>query len=194
MMKTKLITALILLTFSFGAFGRTHTCKNTCRAIPSTLVAKDLKLDDASSAKLTELFKKYDAECKAIKEKYPQIRPQEGSQLTDKQLDANFKNQIASSRALLNLREKYYSKFREILSADQVAKIFKREREYGNRLKAERTRRQAPRNMDKQIEDAVNHRHELSDKQLKDAKNRIEKAQKDLERLSKKLDEELKVR
>ena len=101
-------------------------------------LSNELGLDDATSAKFVEVYKKY---MKALGEVHMEFAnkfkkanaeiTKEGNimkpgfkSLTDAQVDQMMKDRFAISRKTLDVREKYYDEFRKFLSPKQVQKIY----------------------------------------------------------------------
>ena len=71
-----------------------------------------------------EALKKEYAEAK--KEVYGKFRgemPKRGEKPTDEQMDTRMKNHMACQKALVELQEKYYPKFRKMLNPFQAAQV-----------------------------------------------------------------------
>ena len=101
-------------------------------------LSNELGLDDATSAKFVEVYKKY---MKALGEVHMEFAnkfkkdkanaPKDGENkkpefkpLTDAQVDQMMKDRFAISRKTLDVREKYYDEFRKFLSPKQVQKVY----------------------------------------------------------------------
>ena len=71
------------------------------------------------------LKKEYHAERKAVAEKYRGKKLEKGQKPTEEQMDAFMKQGYAKRKALLELEEKYYGKFRKFLAPRQAAQAVK---------------------------------------------------------------------
>ena len=71
------------------------------------------------------LKKEYHAERKAVAEKYRGKKLEKGQKPTEEQMDAFMKQGYAMRKALLDLEEKYYGKFRKFLAPRQAAQAVK---------------------------------------------------------------------
>lgn len=69
------------------------------------------------------LKKEYNDAKKELYTKFRGEMPQRGQKPTDEQMDTNMKMLMARSKALVELNEKYYPKFREILTPMQTAQF-----------------------------------------------------------------------
>lgn len=107
-------------------------------------IANKLELDDATSAKFMETYKAYLKEMHEVYAKYgKQFRGKKDERKSDAQVEQDIKNQFAMSRAIIDVREKYYNKFRAFLNPRQIQVIYSQEREHNDRMKWEKGRRQA---------------------------------------------------
>ena len=80
---------------------------------------KNLKEEDKEAFKA--LMKEYHAERKAVMEKNRGKKLEKGQKPTEEQMDAFMKQGYAVRKALLDLEEKYYGKFRKFLAPWQAA-------------------------------------------------------------------------
>ena len=97
-------------------------------------IASDLALDDATTEKFVKTFTAYQNEAQALgKEEH--LSKDKMADMTDAQVDEAIKGQFKQSRALLDLREKYYKKYREFLSPKQVQRVYAAEKRFHERLK-----------------------------------------------------------
>lgn len=103
-------------------------------------LSDELGLDDATSVKFKEVYKKYmkalgEVHGEFAKEFMKKVKSEEASKdgkkekpafkpLTDAQVDQMMKDRFAISRKTLDVREKYYDEFRKFLSPKQVQKIY----------------------------------------------------------------------
>lgn len=84
---------------------------------------KNLKEEDKEAFKA--LMKEYHAERKAVMEKNRGKKLEKGQKPTEEQMDAFMKQGYANRKALLDLEEKYYGKFRKFLAPWQAAQAVK---------------------------------------------------------------------
>jgi hypothetical protein len=54
--------------------------------------------------------------------------------MSDEEIDQLVKEELQRQRALIDLREKYYSKFKAVLPVKKAAKLFKAEHDFNRRL------------------------------------------------------------
>lgn len=98
--------------------GNVHKGKN-----PKAGFWKILKEEDKEAFK--GLMKEYHADRKAVMEKYRGEKLEKGQKPTEEQMDAFIKKDYARRKALLELEEKYYGKFRKFLVPWQAAQAVK---------------------------------------------------------------------
>ena len=90
---------------------------------PKAMLWKSVKEEDKEAFKA--LMKEYHAERKAVAEKYRGKKLEKGQKPTEEQMDAFMKQGYAKRKALLELEEKYYGKFRKFLAPWQAAQAVK---------------------------------------------------------------------
>lgn len=89
-------------------------------------MAKDLELDQETAPQFIELYKAYRLEnMKINRAHHNRLDPDTA---TESDIDAKIRDGFAMSRELLDLREKYYEKFLELLSPRQAMKMYYLER------------------------------------------------------------------
>lgn len=93
-------------------------------------MARKLNLDDKTAAKFNDVYKRYLTEMQGVRDKFQPLRPEGGKSLTDEQVEQNLLNRFARSRAILDVREKYYREFRKVLNVRQLDRIY--DNEWGN--------------------------------------------------------------
>ncbi|MCH4154761.1 MAG: hypothetical protein LKF31_00470 [Muribaculaceae bacterium] len=94
-------------------------------------MAKMLMLDDATSAKFATVYGDYLKEKMECRKDGKEMRGQDGMKMVNKsdaEIDEMIKNQFAQGHKMININEKYFPKFRQILTAQQVLKLFQSER------------------------------------------------------------------
>lgn len=120
-------------------------------------LSDQMGLDDATSAKFKEVYKKYMKELgevhMAFAKDFEKMRkhdaPQDGENVkpepkafTDAEVDQMMKNRFEIGRKTLDIREKYYKEFRKFLSPKQVQKIFDHGGMNWDKFRNEKNRRQ----------------------------------------------------
>ena len=90
-------------------------------------IVGDLGLDDKTSAKFMEVYKKYMTEMNDLRKEYMPKRPEPGkapAMPTDAEVDKMMRDKFNMGRKMLDIREKYYDEFRKFLSPKQVQKVY----------------------------------------------------------------------
>ena len=94
-------------------------------------MADVLSLDDQTAAKFNETNARYQKEMKELMQKYAPAKKAENADkkeakaVTDEQIKKNIEDGFAKSRAMLDLREKYYKEFSTFLNARQLQRLYK---------------------------------------------------------------------
>lgn len=119
-------------------------------------MVKALMLDDATAAKFTPVYEKYLKElrqCRTMGHK-PRVKKDATqdananaakdapkSAMTDAEIAKILKDQFAQSRKMLDVREKFYNEFSQVLSQKQIMRIYQMEKSYADKFKKEFDRR-----------------------------------------------------
>lgn len=111
-------------------------------------LANELGLDDATSDKFLKLYEEYMKELNDVRKKNippkPEAKPGEEMQRpmpSDADVDKMMREDFAQSRKILDIREKYYDKFRKILTPKQVQKVYNKGQMNRGRFQKEMNRR-----------------------------------------------------
>ncbi len=88
-------------------------------------LAKAAVMNDEQTKTFTSLFIECNAEMEKIHERY---RLEDGKPLSSKQIEQNTDNRFAMARAILDLREKYYKKYKRFLSPEQIDRLYRTEK------------------------------------------------------------------
>ena len=86
------------------------------------------ELNEEQAQQFATLYKAYNKQMRAIHDQYRHERPAAGTTLTDEQIEQRILDNFAQSRAILNVREQYYQKFRKFLTPSQINQIFEDEK------------------------------------------------------------------
>lgn len=104
-------------------------------------MVQTLMLDDATSAKFIPVYSQYlkdKMECRIMK---PKRMGMDVNAKTDAEIDQMIQDNFAQSRKILDIREKYYAKFRKFLTPKQIMKIYQAEKNDVVKLKNEMMKR-----------------------------------------------------
>ena len=85
-------------------------------------------LNSEQSEQFGSLYKEYSKKLFAIKREFGNSRPESHSALTDEQIEKRILDNFALSRGILDVREEYYKKFREVLTPSQISTIYEDEK------------------------------------------------------------------
>lgn len=88
-------------------------------------LAKAACMNDEQTKTFTTLFTECYAEMDKVHEQY---RFDDSKNPTSKQIEQNTENRFALSRAILDIREKYYKKYKQFLSAEQIDRMYRMEK------------------------------------------------------------------
>lgn len=88
-------------------------------------LAKAALMNDEQTKTFTSLFIECNTEMEKIHERY---RLEDGKSLSSKQIEQNTDNRFAMARAILDLREKYYNKYKRFLSPEQIDRVYRTEK------------------------------------------------------------------
>lgn len=151
--KIKIMNKKILFTLAFGALMLTASAQNDNNGPrygqgmksqrqeltpeqraerTANRIAGELMLDDNGAAKFKSIYTDYQKELAEVNKKYMPEKPkkQEGAkperkERTDKDIEDGIKNQFAHRRAVLDVEEKYYSKFKSVLTPRQIERVYR---------------------------------------------------------------------
>ena len=84
---------------------------------------KEIEVAPEHKEAFEALMKEYAEAKKKVYDKCRCEMPQSGEKPTDEQMDTRMKNHIACQKALVELQEKYYPKFRKMLNPFQAAQV-----------------------------------------------------------------------
>lgn len=85
-------------------------------------------LSEEEAQAFSDLYKEYTKKMYAIHVLYKQDDNDDNGPLTDEQIDRQLLNNFAQSRAILDVREQFYRKFRKVLTPSQINTILEDER------------------------------------------------------------------
>ena len=126
----------------------------------SNKIIGELGLDDKTAAKFKDVYAKYMKEMNDLRKEGMDFRMrgrmQKGDTLakmkiqmpTDDEVDKMMRERFATSRKMLDIREKYYDEFRKFLAPKQVQKIFDKGQMNRGKFNKEMNRRAGMKKMD----------------------------------------------
>ena len=116
-----------------------HPANNTNR---NEQLVEALKLDKATAEQFTKIYAEYHEAMRQVRAQYRFEQPTRGEKkegeerptLSDEQIEKNILNRFAMSRAILDIREQYYPRFREVLTPRQIEQLYRLEQRQGERI------------------------------------------------------------
>lgn len=145
-MMKKLIFSLVAILFAVGVMAQPpQKGERGERPSPQEMLQRrcqhliqKMGLEQEAAAKFEPIYRRYQQEMMQIHRQYGRKhfhpRGQETTPPTDEQIEERMLNRFALSRAILEVRERYYKEFRTVLSPRQVQHIYDQEREGGERM------------------------------------------------------------
>lgn len=137
-MKTRLMTLVVIMAVSMGGFGL--MAQNTPDA-PAHKRAKQkptpeqmmdmyvkmmeekLVMDDATAAKFTPLYREY---LQAMRDCRPAVNKEvKKAEMTDAEIEKAIQDRFDARQKALDVQKKYFKKFKEVLNAKQLEKVFR---------------------------------------------------------------------
>lgn len=95
-----------------------------------------LKLDDATAAKFTPVYREYlKAKSDLRRAGMKNRRPPKGT-ITDAEAEKIVKERLDASRKILDIREKYYNKMSKVITHTQLLKIYDMEQNFDNKMRS----------------------------------------------------------
>lgn len=141
-----IVTALIVGGTLSNVFAQEKKPANKQRVkeIQCSQVATLLMLDDATAARFMPVYEQYLKDLRGTKPAAPvkeRVKGEPAKPLTDAEVEQSIKNRFAHSRKMLDVREKYYTEFRKMLTPKQVLKIYQLERKNAHKFQTELEKR-----------------------------------------------------
>ncbi len=78
-------------------------------------------MSDDDAAKFKEIYEDYYSELQAIRE---QCRSQRRGGMSDEEVESQTKGRLERSKKIAELKEKYYGKFKEVLTPRQIERLY----------------------------------------------------------------------
>ena len=89
-------------------------------------ISHNLGLDEKTNAKFIETYTDYQKEVWALG---PRLRHKKGEMKTDAQTELEIKQRFERSEKILNIRQKYYKKYSQFLTQQQIQRVYELERQ-----------------------------------------------------------------
>ena len=94
-------------------------------------ISQNLGLDEKTNAKFIETYTDYQKEVWALG---PRLHHKKGEMKTDAQTEQEIKQRFEMSEKILNIRQKYYKKYSQFLSQQQIQRVYELERQMMKRF------------------------------------------------------------
>ena len=94
-------------------------------------ISRNLGLDEKTNAKFIETYTDYQKEVWALG---PRPHHKKGEMITDAQTEQEIKHRFEMSEKILNIRQKYYKKYSQFLSQQQIQRVYELERQMMKRF------------------------------------------------------------
>ncbi len=138
-----LLTAIMMVAFSTAVSAQENNAQQPSKKqrmsreqmaeMQAKHISRQLALDDATSQKFIETFSAYQKEVWALR---PQGKGMQKNraEMTDAEAEKAIKDQFDHSQKVLSLRQEYYKKYSQFLTAKQIQRVYDLERQSMNRL------------------------------------------------------------
>ena len=94
-------------------------------------ISQNLGLDEKTNAKFIETYTDYQKEVWALG---PRLHHKKGEMKTDAQTEQEIKQRFEMSEKILNIRQKYYKKYSQFLTQQQIQRVYEIERQMRKRF------------------------------------------------------------
>ena len=94
-------------------------------------ISRNLGLDEKTNAKFIETYTDYQKEVWTLG---PRLHHKKGEMKTDAQTEQEIKQRFEMSEKILNIRQKYYKKYSQFLTQQQIQRVYEIERQMRKRF------------------------------------------------------------
>ena len=101
-------------------------------------IAHDLGLDDKTSSKFIDTYTQFQKEVWALG---PRPHHKKGEMKSDAQTEQEIKQRFEMSEKILNIRQKYYKKYSQFLTQQQIQRVYEIERQMMKRFAQKKPRK-----------------------------------------------------
>jgi Skp family chaperone for outer membrane proteins len=133
----KSLTAFMMLLLCFSLKSQAQEAQQQIQTIRKNVYTRVLSLSDDEAAKFWPVFDEMQAKLNEIKKKAKIERlniAQNYGSLTDAQMERALDNLLALEQEALDVKKKYYQKFKKVLPIKKVALLPKADREFRKEL------------------------------------------------------------
>ncbi len=153
MKKISMVMAMLIIAFS-TAFAQPQKIQKPRKAMTAekmeefqlNAILDKLALDDNEREQFIPLYKQYQQDMKSTNKECAAMSKRKAER-TDAETEEVIKYQFEMAKQKVEIREKYYSKFRKFLTPKQIEKIYDSERNFMKRLQSEKRKRTNPKPM-----------------------------------------------
>lgn len=168
---TILFTLFISLCASPLGHARQHDMATQQKQIEkeATLLVKKLNITGDTVAKFTKIYAEYRLDMEKTFANNKPVEPKmvngKKQRLSDTEIDQNITNGFKTGRKMIDIREKYYKKFKTVLPPSKIDRMFRYEKKIMDRKRHE---------MEKRMKKRDKNRSEAAKRHAKSAKKRAE--------------------
>jgi hypothetical protein len=133
----KSLMAILILLFSFQIHSPAQEAQQQVQTIRKNVYTRVLSLTDDEAKKFWPVFDEMQAKINEIKKKAKIERlniAENYSKLTDQQMERALDNLLALEQEALDIKKKYYQKFKKVIPIKKVALLPKADREFKKEL------------------------------------------------------------
>lgn len=94
-------------------------------------ITRELALTPEQGQRFWPIYNEYSTKRRELRKSHDELRRSASLTMTEEQARDNLKKIVAISKSELNMTEDYFAKFQKVVSARQVAQLYKAEREFG---------------------------------------------------------------
>lgn len=154
MMKQLFPLFMLLIAFIMGAgsvnaqqrIDKQRLTREQLAEVQAKHIAKEMNLDEATTQKYVKTYCDYQQEIWALGPRSGKSKRSSAGQMNDVETDKAIKERFEMSQKILNIREKYYGKYREFLTPMQIKRAYGLEKKMMNRLSASQRKSRMNRN------------------------------------------------
>lgn len=131
-----LMMVVAMMTVSVSSYAQAHNQKQRLSREQlaekqAQYIAHDLGLDDKTSSKFIDTYTQCQKEVWALG---PRPRHKKGEMKSDAQTEQEIKHRFEMSEKILDIRQKYYKKYSQFLTQQQIQRIYELERQMMKRF------------------------------------------------------------
>lgn len=94
-------------------------------------ITRELALTPEQGQRFWPIYNEYSTKRRELRKSHDQLRRGASATMTEEQARDNLKKIVALSKSEVDMTEDYFGKFQKVVSARQVAQLYKAEREFG---------------------------------------------------------------